>query len=358
MKTLMVWTAFVVAILAAVSVTPGNGSPAYVMTDLTATAGLGESNAYAVNDFGIVTGRHKVDGYWKAFSWSLPSGWHNLGELPQCVYSWGGSINNSGTIAGTSSSNTFQHGVVWKSGQPVGDLGALPGGGYSNISGINDTGWICGDATASDGKHHAVAWNADSIIYDIGCLPGDETSMARAIADNGLVVGDSVSSTDFISDMFTWLPTRGITYVGRPAGSKGATPFKVNNLGQAVCQVWSTSGHLSFAMWSSDTGFVDSSAYGLSELYDINDAGMMVGKRMLDGQMVIRYSDGSTSVLQSAGSQTLVCGMNNLGSVVGYYSTGTEQRAVLWQPVPEPSSILAMLCGIGGITGLRLRRRN
>ena len=103
------------------------------------------------------------------------------------------------------------------------------------------------------------------------------------------------------------------------------------------------------------TGFVDSSAYGLSELYDINDVGMMLGKRKSDGKLAVRHPDGSTSALPTyAGQQTLVCGMNNLGWVVGFASG--VNHALLWRPVPEPSSILALLCGIGGLAAAARKR--
>lgn len=121
--------------------------------------------------------------------------------------------------------------------------------------------------------------------------------------------------------------------------------------------MWSTSGNLSYSIWSADTGFVDSSVFGLSELYEINNTGMIVGKRISDGKLVIRYADGSMSVLQRMSEQSLICDMNDLGWVVGYSSGGEGQHALLWKPISEPSSILALLCGISGMSGIAWRRR-
>ena len=337
--------------------TPGQASPDYVMTDLTVAAGLGEGDAYAVNDSGVVTGHLKVSSSYKAYSWSASSGRKYLGELPGGTSSWGGAINSGGTIAGWSWIDTIGnlHGVVWKPGQPITDLGALPGNNSSDVMDINDAGWVCGHASTTDGKNHGVVWDADGLIHDLGCLPGDNYSYAQAIANNGLVVGYSFSLTDFLGDLFSWTHDGGLLNMGRPAGAKSVSPWKINNLGQAACNVWSTSGQLSHSIWSAATGFVNSSSYGLKEIYDINDAGMILGKRLSDGRLVVRYPNGSTSVLQDipGASQTLVTGMNNLGWVTGFGGG----HAVLWQPVPEPSSLVALVCGLGSLAIVRCGKR-
>jgi probable HAF family extracellular repeat protein len=47
--------------------------------------------------------------------------------------------------------------------------------------------------------------------------------------------------------------------------------------------------------------------------------------------------------------------INDNGWIVGWAATGDSEHAVLWTPVPEPPSILALLCGMGGI-GVVFRR--
>ena len=50
-------------------------------------------------------------------------------------------------------------------------------------------------------------------------------------------------------------------------------------------------------------------------------------------------------------------GINNNGQIVGVlYDTYTE-HAVLWQPVPEASSFLALFCGIISLSGIAWRKR-
>jgi len=59
------------------------------------------------------------------------------------------------------------------------------------------------------------------------------------------------------------------------------------------------------------------------------------------------------------GTRSEAYGINDLGQVVGYaWTADVSCRAVLWTPVPEPSSLLALLCGLGGMAGIvRYRRR-
>ena len=50
--------------------------------------------------------------------------------------------------------------------------------------------------------------------------------------------------------------------------------------------------------------------------------------------------------------------INNNGWIVGEsYDASGNDHAVLWEPVPEPGSILALLFGISGMGGIMRRRR-
>jgi probable HAF family extracellular repeat protein len=47
-------------------------------------------------------------------------------------------------------------------------------------------------------------------------------------------------------------------------------------------------------------------------------------------------------------------GINISGQIVGSSTTGAGNgHACLWEPVPEPSAILALLCGLGGLAWRR-----
>ena len=122
MKLITACTMLFAFVCSCISMTPVQSAPAYVVKDLTVGTELCMSNAFAINDNGVISGRRFTSSSWKAFSWTDSTGWKSLGELPQCDSSEAIVINNSGTIAGASYRNEFYHGVVWENGQSIRDL--------------------------------------------------------------------------------------------------------------------------------------------------------------------------------------------------------------------------------------------
>jgi hypothetical protein len=49
--------------------------------------------------------------------------------------------------------------------------------------------------------------------------------------------------------------------------------------------------------------------------------------------------------------------INESGWIVGWGNSGHGDRGLLLKPVPEPSSLLALLCGLGGFGGMTRRRK-
>lgn len=90
--------------------------------------------------------------------------------------------------------------------------------------------------------------------------------------------------------------------------------------------------------------------------YDINDAGYVVGYAgavtYWDTAPTVWAPDGSPIQLDvlpgySAG---VAYGINSNGTIVGYCESMTGTcRAVVWEPVPEPLSVTALLFGLCGI---------
>ncbi|NIR03362.1 MAG: PEP-CTERM sorting domain-containing protein, partial [Gemmatimonadales bacterium] len=103
------------------------------------------------------------------------------------------------------------------------------------------------------------------------------------------------------------------------------------------------------------------------EATDINDSGQVVGWSKLSDtnfRALLWDADGGMSDLNdlldgSATGWTLASaeGINNLGQIAGVGFHDGQVRAFLLTPVPEPSSALAVLYGLGGLGGLTWRRR-
>ena len=56
------------------------------------------------------------------------------------------------------------------------------------------------------------------------------------------------------------------------------------------------------------------------------------------------------------GTTSCALSINNAGQIVGYGTHDGKQAAFLLTPIPEPSTILALLCGVGGLAFWRRRR--
>ena len=110
---------------------------------------------------------------------------------------------------------------------------------------------------------------------------------------------------------------------------------------------------------------VDLPRLGGSESYanGINDQGQVAGWSGTAGGYyhAFLWQNGTMTDLGTlpGGWSSSACGINNLGQVVGESLTADGLwHAVLWTPVPEPSSLLALLCGLGAMAGIvRCRRR-
>jgi probable HAF family extracellular repeat protein len=95
----------------------------------------------------------------------------------------------------------------------------------------------------------------------------------------------------------------------------------------------------------------------------INNRGQVVGSAETYDycQHAFLWQNGTMTDLGTlpGGWSSSACGINNLGQVVGESLTADGLwHAVLWTPVPEPSSLLALLCGLGAMAGIvRCRRR-
>lgn len=318
--------------------------------------GHGYSAAYKINNNGMVVGLSAMDvqgGYQpKVYYWDV-TGAHQTGIDPGAYRT--ASVNNSGTIVG---------------GQYVlssGTLSTLPTVGSTLpflgnvLRDINDAGVVVGGSSYDDQGHLRAAYWDNLGAHAVGT---DLTSWATAINNAGQIVGlryaGPNSPTGFIWD------SGQMTDIGTLNGYISGSASDINILGQVVgsCSSSESFGTGQFTkayLWQNGhttdlLGWNDRS----SSASGINDSGQIVGSSWTIGgeYSAFVWDAGSVTILEGLGGDTLAYGINNSGWIVGR-SRGTDNKtyAVLWEPVPEPSSILVIICGVSTLVGKLLRKR-
>ena len=132
------------------------------MIDLGGLSGQIVSEAYAINNNGLIAGKSNIyPVIWK-YDIANPSSTPAIQQLPIPAGFFTAqptSVNDSGDVAGIAGSpNIDAHAILWHNGQAI-DLGVWPGGHYSVAAGINNLGQIVGTGTiAGDNLDHALMW--------------------------------------------------------------------------------------------------------------------------------------------------------------------------------------------------------
>lgn len=133
----------------------------------------------------------------------------------------------------------------------------------------------------------------------------------------------------------------------------------INNSGQVVGVYGGDTGAIGNFLWRSgaETVFIPTYSlfdWGLFAPVDINDNGIVLGNTEINGvDTVMTWSQAGGFTIVGEGIANAI---NNSGWIVGITDLNDSQ-AVLWQPVPEPSSFAALIGGLASIVGFALRRR-
>lgn len=301
------------------------------MNDLgTLPSGRPESHATGINNNGQVVGysnTHPGD-YADNHAFLYDGTMHDLGVLTSGGMSYAYSINNSGRVVGYSLAS-ISHGLYYRAFLYDGtmhNLGALASTGNSYAYSINNSGQVVGYSWTSSGYDHAFLY--DGTMHDLGTLPGGYDTYAYGISDDGRVVGYG---------MLGYLDSKGNLNYYRRAFLYDGTMRELGTLG---------------------------GQYSDSYARSINDSGQVVGWALVGSRNHAFLYDGTmhdlNDLIDPAMGWTLdsAYDINNSGQIVGCgYVSGTSYiHAFLLIPVPESSSLLALICGLAGAGGFALRR--
>jgi probable HAF family extracellular repeat protein len=316
-------------------------------------------------------------------------------------------VNSAGQIAGYSQlpiQGTVVHAVVWNDGQ-ISDLGTLGGmesramdinrhgytvgwalnssealrpvywddlgaihelptlGGRSGaVWAINDLGYAVGNAFLNNSIYHAALWSSSGVV-DLGTLGGDY-SIAYDINSSGVVVGGAHNAAGR-QRACLWKDGRCID-LGSISGGSWDTVRGINDNGQMILSGIPADETTSHAvLWNGgvDDPVIDLGTFGGGEswAYGLNNQGQVVGRADPPSgiyQAFVYDGQGMTDLGTLGGMFSSAYGVNDDGIVVGYAQDAAgDWYAAQWTPVPEPSGLVAIIVGIGGLSPLLRRRR-
>lgn len=289
------------------------------------TFGGDRGNALGINDTGEVVGWAQYpDGITHAF---LYRGAELIDVNPTGgVFSIANDINDLGQIVGSSAGVDGQErAFLYESGAST-DLGTL-GGSRSYAMAINNLGQIAGSALTSDWAQHACIWTNGQPV-DLGTM-GEERSMAQDINDSGWTVGYTFTTQAYALRAFLY---------------DGVSMRDLGSLGTAERRE-------TMALAINNSGFV--TGYSFLDL-GTQHAFLWNGTEMLDLSNLALSFVSPGSYLTEASAIT----DNGWIAGVGYNAAAYRLEAFRLQlaPVPEPSALLALLSGIGGLAAWRRRR--
>ena len=231
----------------------------------------------------------------------------------------------------------------------------IPDGAFSAWGvALNDKGQIgCTveyrDAEDNVDHKEAAIYDPDGTITPVPFVNPLDINIASMDNTGHVVVRATTADDPKCDNYYVWMGNSDFVHLQSLEGAADVQAYDMNDTGQIV---GTSGGH---AVWWGLDGHIHD--LGLGEAYGINSIGQIVGYS--GANAVLWNTNGSFTDLPILGGVSGVAkGINDNGWIVGYISVpNVGAQAVLWQPVPEPSSILALLAGVVGMGALVRRRR-
>ena len=262
--------------------------------------GGSSTSAYDISENGVVTGIYYSVGGSHAY---MLNG-NTLTDIGASTRGLGISCNGL-CISGYRSGNAGYLQPFAYINNTVVNIGNLGGNGDSFAFDINDSGKVVGSSYQQDGYQQAFLWQNNTIV-NLDTSGGHE-SRAMGISNDDKVVGYAYTS-DNQCRAFVW--------------QNG----KMNQLCDLVSKAWAISPNGRYIVGEVTT-----------PSHSRHQAALWV-----DGQLTILGS-----LPEASSDYSIANSVNDYGVAVGY-AVGADYNsyAVTWMPVPEPSSIIVLICGI------------
>ena len=274
-----------------------------------------------------------------------------------------GGINNYDQIAasGSNASGNSFYGLVRNPDGTTRELDRLSGAVDLFTAGINDSGQVVGSTEVADASmesctQSAIMWDSTGHPNVISS-PDEGRSWASAINSSGAVAWNwmneqqSGGTWQQVSQAFLWNGLSSRDLLALNTGDQ-CLVSALNDSGFAVGQ---SGTHA--VRWNPDGSVTD---LGIGIAYDINNLGQIVGTLDEHGGAVWN-PDGSITYLDSFsdGSSSRPTAINDSGQIAGDLpGVDGGPMAAMWQPVPEPSTLVALACGLVGILTRTRKRRS